>query len=70
MDKKIKVGIIGCGGIATWTHVPGYKAIPDMAEVYALCDIDEAKLRKKGEEWGVPVERQYRLQRAYKKRYC
>lgn len=59
MDKKIKVGIIGCGGIATWTHVPGYKAIPDMAEVYALCDIDEAKLRKKGEEWGVPVERQF-----------
>ena len=27
MDKKIKVGIVGCGGIATWTHVPGYKEI-------------------------------------------
>ena len=41
--KKMKIGIIGCGGIAPY-HIGSYKKLKD-AEVVALCDlnIDRAK---------------------------
>ena len=37
MDKKIRIGIIGCGGIAR-EHVEKYKTFDDV-EIAALCDI-------------------------------
>ena len=40
--KKLKVGIIGCGGIATSKHMPGLSAIPE-AEMVAFCDLIEEK---------------------------
>ena len=36
--KKIKVGLVGCGGIAKGAHIPAYLGI-DGAEVVATCDI-------------------------------
>ena len=42
--KKIKVGIIGTGGISS-VHIQGYKAL-DNVELYAACDIDEEKVKK------------------------
>jgi len=39
MAKKIKIGIIGTGGIANGAHLPGYSQIPDECEVVAICDI-------------------------------
>src|SRR5580700_6542845 len=39
MAKKIKIGIIGTGGIANGAHLPGYALIPDECEVVAICDI-------------------------------
>ena len=38
MAKLIKVGIIGCGGIANGKHMPALKAI-DACEMVAFCDI-------------------------------
>ena len=38
MSKKLKVGIIGCGGIAEQKHLPSIAKI-DEAEVTAFCDI-------------------------------
>ena len=38
MDKKIKVGIIGCGGIGSQKHMPALTGIKE-AEVMAFCDI-------------------------------
>lgn len=35
--SKIRVGIIGCGGICKFAHVPSYLAL-DRVEVAALCD--------------------------------
>jgi len=49
--KKIKVGVIGCGGIAG-VHLSGYAQNPDV-EIYALCDINEVPLKKRGEEYKV-----------------
>ena len=41
MSKKVKIGLIGTGGIAQWAHIPGYLSIPDQAEIVWACDIKE-----------------------------
>lgn len=38
MNRKVKVGIIGCGGICRGKHLPSLTKI-DFIEVVALCDI-------------------------------
>nr|BBH89948.1 dehydrogenase [Thermosporothrix sp. COM3] len=40
----VKIGIIGCGGIAT-PHINGYNKLPD-AQVTAVCDIVEENARR------------------------
>ncbi len=49
--SKIKIAVIGVGGISG-CHIDNYRRNPDV-ELYALCDIDEAKLKMKGEKYGV-----------------
>lgn len=55
MSNKIKIGIIGVGNIAG-THIQAYLKNPNV-ELYAFCDINEAQLKKMGEEYG--IERLY-----------
>jgi predicted dehydrogenase len=40
---KIKVGIIGAGGISSY-HISGYKALGNV-EIYAVCDINEQRAK-------------------------
>ena len=56
--KKLKVGIIGCGGIATSKHMPGLAAIPE-AEMVAFCDIIEEKAVKSAEKFGTKNAKVY-----------
>ena len=49
--SKLKVGVIGVGGISEM-HIGGYKANPNV-EIVAFCDINEARLKEKGEKHGV-----------------
>ena len=49
---KLKVGVIGVGGIAR-THMPGWEA-SEHAEVVAGADINEAVLQPWGEKYAVP----------------
>lgn len=44
MDRKMRVGIIGCGNISN-CHLGGYKALPELVELVACCDIDEEKAK-------------------------
>ena len=37
MSDRVRVGIIGAGGIARAAHIPGYRAQPE-AEIVAICD--------------------------------
>ena len=53
MSQKIKIGVIGTGGIANAAHLPGYAAIPDECEIYALCDIDPVALEKTRAKYSV-----------------
>jgi predicted dehydrogenase len=49
--SKLKVGVIGVGGIAR-THFPGWKDSPH-AELVALTDLDERTLKRVADEQGV-----------------
>ncbi|MEM1569323.1 MAG: Gfo/Idh/MocA family oxidoreductase, partial [Candidatus Bathyarchaeia archaeon] len=53
MDK-IKVGIIGCGGIASSTHVPNYLKLPDVS-VVACADIDVSRARDFAKKFNIPA---------------
>ncbi|MDX1674822.1 MAG: Gfo/Idh/MocA family oxidoreductase [Longimicrobiales bacterium] len=42
MSARLRIGVLGTGAIAQIVHLPLLKALP-IADVQALCDIDEAK---------------------------
>ena len=46
MSKRIRIGIIGCGMIAG-SHVNGYLAHPQHAEIVAVCDTVEANVKRR-----------------------
>lgn len=51
MSDKIKVAVVGTGTISNM-HIMSYKNNPNV-ELYAFCDLDEAKLKMMGEKYGV-----------------
>lgn len=51
MSDKIKIGIIGTGNIAD-IHLGAY-AKNSNVEIYALCDINEERVKTMGEKYGV-----------------
>lgn len=56
MTDKVKVAVIGMGvGMA---HARGYLANPH-AELVAVCDANPARLKERGDQLGVPPERQF-----------
>ncbi|MCM3626132.1 Gfo/Idh/MocA family oxidoreductase [Paenibacillus glycanilyticus] len=56
--KVWKIGLVGAGW---WSekHLKAWRSIPG-AEVVALCDLDEARLKAKAEEFGVSKNQLYR----------
>ncbi|HNT35667.1 MAG TPA: Gfo/Idh/MocA family oxidoreductase, partial [bacterium] len=50
---KFRVGIIGSGGIARMSHVPGFQACPE-AEIVAMCDINIERAKSAAEAAGIP----------------
>jgi predicted dehydrogenase len=53
MAKKLKIGLIGTGGIAQACHIPGYKSMPDDCEVVWACDANEEVAKKVAAEHGI-----------------
>jgi len=53
MSKKLKIGIIGSGGIAQSCHMRGYASIPDLCEIVAVCDVNEATAKQAAEKFSV-----------------
>ena len=56
--EKVRVGIIGCGGIANSKHMPSLKKMPEV-EMVAFCDIIEEKAVKAAKEFGIPDAKVY-----------
>ena len=51
MAKKVRIGVIGTGGIANGAHLPGYARIPDDCEVFEMCDIEPKALKQTSEKY-------------------
>ena len=56
--KKVKIGVIGCGGIANGKHLPSYKN-NDVAELVAFCDIVPERAEKALKEYGCEGAKSY-----------
>ena len=57
MDK-VRVGIIGCGGIANKKHMPALKKLENV-EMVAFCDIVEERAVKAKADFGTPDAKAY-----------
>lgn len=49
--RKLKAGIVGCGGIANGKHLPAMKK-SDLYEIVAFCDIIRERAEKAKKEYG------------------
>jgi predicted dehydrogenase len=58
MEKKVRVAIIGCGGIANGKHIPGLSKL-DTVELVAFCDIIEEKAIQAADKIGTTGIRIY-----------
>ncbi len=58
MEKKMKAGIIGCGGIANGKHMPAVSKLGDV-ELIAFCDIVKEKAEAAAKQYGTPDAKVY-----------
>lgn len=58
MSKTLKIGIIGCGGIANGKHMPSLKK-QKQVEMVAFCDIVPERAEKAAAEFGVEGAKVY-----------
>jgi len=56
--QKIKIGVIGAGGIAQVQHIPALKQMEDV-EIAAICDTERLKAGVVAQKFGIPHS--YRL---------
>ena len=56
--RKLRVGIIGCGGIANGKHMPALAQIAEV-EMVAFCDIIPERAEKAAEKFGVEGAKTY-----------
>jgi predicted dehydrogenase len=54
MKRKVRVGIIGAGGIARGAHAPAYAAIPDQAKMVAVAEVEEERSKAFAKEFSIP----------------
>ena len=56
---KLRIGIIGCGGIANGKHMPSLKKLSDKAEMVAFCDIIIERAEEAKKNYGTPDAKVY-----------
>jgi len=52
--KKLRMGIIGAGGIAQDRHIPAYISLQEKVELTAVHDVNEARAEETAERFGIP----------------
>lgn len=57
--SKLKIGVIGCGGIANQKHFPALKNNGDLNEITAFCDVIEERAEKAAAEYGAERAKVY-----------
>ncbi|WP_066192153.1 MULTISPECIES: Gfo/Idh/MocA family protein [Gracilibacillus] len=58
MKRTVKVGIVGCGGIANGKHMPSLSKLKHV-EMAAFCDIEADRAEKAAQEYGVDGAKVY-----------
>ena len=58
MERKVRIAIVGCGGIANGKHMPALKKVKE-AEMVAFCDIIPERAEKAAKEYGVEGAKVY-----------
>lgn len=58
MERKVRIAIVGCGGIANGKHMPSLKKVKE-AEMVAFCDIIPERAEKAAKEFGAEGARVY-----------
>ncbi|MBE5889836.1 MAG: Gfo/Idh/MocA family oxidoreductase [Lachnospiraceae bacterium] len=59
MSKKVRVAIVGCGGIANQKHMPSLAKFPERAEMVAFCDIIPERAEKAKADYGTADAKVY-----------
>jgi len=54
MTRRLKVGIIGAGGIARGAHIPGYLKLAEQVELVAVADVVQSQAEACGRQFGIP----------------
>jgi predicted dehydrogenase len=54
MSSKLRIGIIGSGGIAQGCHMRGYESMPDLCEMVAVCDVNPETANTAAQKFNVP----------------
>ena len=54
MSKKLRIGIIGCGGIAKQKHMPSLAQLTELCEMVAFCDIKIERAEEAAKKFGTP----------------
>jgi predicted dehydrogenase len=49
---KLRIGIIGCGGIAIQKHFPALSKLTDLCEMVAFCDVKKDRATKAAKDFG------------------
>ncbi|MEH7302303.1 Gfo/Idh/MocA family protein [Neobacillus drentensis] len=52
--KKLRIGIIGVGGIAQGRHIPAFLQLRDVCEITALCDVNVDRAKETAEKHQIP----------------
>jgi predicted dehydrogenase len=58
-DQILRVGVVGCGGIAQMMHLPFLRSLPGLFRIHAISDLSPQLLNAIGELYDVPPERQF-----------
>ena len=59
-SDTIRIGIIGCGGIANGKHLPSLRKLKDKVEIVAFCDIIVERAEKAKADYGTKDAKVYK----------
>ncbi|MDI6782626.1 MAG: Gfo/Idh/MocA family oxidoreductase, partial [bacterium] len=57
-NATVKIGIIGCGTVAGYGHLPTVANHPDC-ELYAIAEVDKKRVNEIGDKYSIPQARRF-----------
>lgn len=53
MERKLKIAVVGCGGISRGAHLPGYARMNNV-EIIGVCDLIPERAEAVAKQYGIP----------------